>query len=343
MNDPFCRNPWDWLDVTVWFQDRIKLGWCICSWAGNAAELAWLPCDTLAERGVASLWNSPELVEIRRQWQSGVADPCKQCPRLCEGVGPPGERADIQSARYKSLECDGPRTLNLAYDRTCNLACKSCRPEPLRCNPGSRRHAELMRFQEQFIKPALATAERAFLAGQGDPFGSPAYWSLLSTLTPEQAPRLQWHVQTNGQGFTKENYDAIPTRTQIDSVQFSVDAASGDTYRAIRGGDWRRLLANMSTVAWLRSVGAIDQWTISMVVQTANWREMPAFLALGKDLGCDAVIFNMLLEMGGLIGPQYRTAAVHLPGHPEHAGFRDTLASVRATESPKVITEFPRE
>jgi MoaA/NifB/PqqE/SkfB family radical SAM enzyme len=206
-------------------------------------------------------------------------------------------------------------------------------------------HYKLLRqFERAVIRPLLRHAEWAYVSGLGDPFGSPAYSRLLRELKPIDAPGLHWHIQTNGIGFTRDAYRRIPTRQQIASVQFSVDAATEGTYTQLRGGekDWRRLGDNLRFVAELRASGAVDAWVISMVVQKCNWGEMHAFYELGKSLGVDAVQYNCLLNQGTYCATDYADRAVHLPDHPAHAEFAAACDDLSLKTNPSVLLEFPR-
>jgi len=70
-----------------------------------------------------------------------------------------------------------------------------------------------------------------------------------------------------------------------------------------------------------------------MVVQQNNWREIPLLLALAKKLGAQ-VYLSQLVNWGTFSRDQFRKRAVHLPGHPEQAEFRQLLASI--AEDPRV-------
>ena len=311
----YCPNPFEWLDITAWHGDNVKLSICVESWGGPASRLAIMPFREAAKMDVGDLWNKWSAQESR--WEAikhGCANFCKACPKWASG-DEPVLHGDVPERSPVSV---GPKTLNLAYDRSCNLHCPSCRRKAIFHAPGSETHAYLTAFQDNIVRPLLRTADRAYLAGLGDPFGSPCYSELLATTQPEDAPTLKWYILTNGQGFTPERYAEIPTHRQIDQLQFSVDAATEETYALNRQSDWGRLCDNLAFVGGLRNDGPVEQLDISMVTQRNNYREAVAFVDFGKAHHADNVLFSCLLPHDS-IGSTYAERAVLRPTHPEYA------------------------
>lgn len=338
-----CLNPLRWLDITTYSTigepPAIQFAQCIRSWGGDQCIIAVVPLVEAVDMNADDLWNIPHAVGSRRQvLESGTAAWCAGCPRLSEGHSPTEPR---ESINWNDLPTSWT-TLNLAYDKSCNLACRSCRTAPIYAAVGSDENDLLMRFQSRVVKPLLCKAEWASLAGLGDPFGSPVYRHLLLTLTPEEAPRLRWHIQTNGLGFTREMVGDIPTRDSIESVQFSIDAATEDVYFTNRGGSWTRLMENLEYAHELRRSGPVKQLAISMVVQENNWGQMTDFWLLGKKYGVDVVQFNAILQQNCFTDEEYKQRAVHLRSHPVNRQFVRACNELRRYTNPSVLMEMPR-
>jgi hypothetical protein len=343
MFDRVCLNPLTWLDITAYSapgENTIQFSQCIRSWGGNECVLATIPLADACKMNVEDLRDLPSAKKAREQVVSrGLTDWCATCPRLREGQSPTMLCGEVN---WDSL----PSTwtiLNLAYDKSCNLACPSCRPFPILWKPCDEQYDMLMEFQDRIIRPLLKQANTACLAGLGDPFGSPVYRHLLETLNPEDAPTLGWHIQTNGVGFTPDQLGRIPTRTQINSVQFSIDAAKPKTYRVVRGNHWKVVNDNLRFAGHLRQSGFISQLAISMVIQECNWGEMVDFYRLGRHVGCDIVQFNALLNQHTYSEEDYKARAVHLSGHPVQPKFMKVCDEMRAWTEPRVLLEFPRD
>jgi wyosine [tRNA(Phe)-imidazoG37] synthetase (radical SAM superfamily) len=338
MTERCCLNPFRWLDITAVNQENIQFSQCIRSWGGDDCVLEIIPLHVAAKMDVSRLWNDRQAVQAREQTRAhGVAAWCRGCPRLAAGLEPTQAERPAEYPEHWTH-------INLAYDKSCNLACLSCRVDRIMHRVGTPHYKLLRQFERAVIRPLLRHAEWAYISGLGDPFGSPAYSRLLRELKPEDAPGLRWHIQTNGIGFTRDAYRMIPTRAQIASVQFSVDAATEGTYTQLRGTsrDWRRLQNNVRFLAELRANGKINTWVISMVVQKCNWGEMHAFYELGKSLGVDAIQYNCLLNQGTYCDTDYADRAVHLSSHPAHAEFAGACDDLSTKTNPSVLLEFPR-
>lgn len=310
----YCPNPFEWLDISAW-GSGVKFSLCVESWAGEGARLAIMPFGEAADMDISELWNGEKAQAIRLS-----AITCKGQPTYC-GRCPKWETCDepvaTEEPRIRGVTSKGPKILNLAYDHSCNLACPSCRTERICHLPSSPRHGDIQRFQDNVIRPLLKNADRAYLAGLGDPFGSPCYWELLSTTQPEDVPTLKWAITTNGQLFTPERYHAIPTRKQIDMVHISIDAATPETYRLNRNGKWDLLIAALSFAGALRRSYQIDTLEISMVTQQNNYREAVKFVQLASNHSVDTVKFSALLAQGTFTDSDYLQRAVHIHSHPE--------------------------
>lgn len=337
----FCPYPFEWLDITSWNEGHtIKFALCVRCWGGDGAELAVVPLEQAADFDIMALWNGEKAKRVRREMLENAdgAAFCSGCTFWQSGSLPVRERSPEDSGRL--IENDGPLTLNLAYDRSCNLCCPSCRESPIIHRQGTPWHAQLKAFQDKAVRRLLKTASRAFVAGMGDPFGSPLYWELLTTTHIDDAPLIRWYILTNGHGFTEENYHAIPTHERIDIVQFSLDAATEDTYRMNRGNGWRHVLNNLEFASAIRKQGRLDGLHISMVVQQNNYREIPAFVELAKAHSVDVVKLNPFYLLRSLPRSEYAARAVHLPGHEHHAECMALVEQAKADGGVEVQCEF---
>ena len=136
-------------------------------------------------------------------------------------------------------------------------------------------------------KELLSHAETVTLSGFGDPFGSPTYLALLSTLNQNDFPNMkQVRLHTNGQRLTPEMWQNLPgLQPLVSEIEISIDAATEQTYKHNRpGGDFPQLLDNLN---FLENCDC--KLTLSMVVQQNNWREIPQLLKLAK--GYDAEVY----------------------------------------------------
>jgi len=217
-----------------------------------------------------------------------------------------------------------PRVANFGSDRACNLACSYCRKSVFR--PTADDELRTATIDENFFSSTISTTKRIVLLGEGDPFASKYYRDKLTHYEWSKHPQLKIKIQTNGLLLTRDMWATIaPSHQAIDWIWVSVDAATPATYRINRGGEFNRLLANLDFIANLRALQKIERFCLSFVVQTNNFREMPAFVKLGKYLGCDQVEFQRIENWGTYTDEQFRERAVHEDSHRDCAELSQIL------------------
>jgi hypothetical protein len=161
---------------------------------------------------------------------------------------------------------------------------------------------QIQEIQDKIQKEALEDAHLLYVTGSGDPFGSPFFRKWLQTMKRDQIPNLkEVRLHTNAQLWTPETWVKVAgkIRQLVKSAEISIDAASAEQYSMNRrGGNFGRLLQNLSFIGWLRRDGSLTSVTVGMVVQENNLREMVDFIRLGKRFGFDIVYFSRLENWG---------------------------------------------
>jgi MoaA/NifB/PqqE/SkfB family radical SAM enzyme len=288
-----------------------------------------VPVGNLGQSSLMEAWNSDAAARVRASILDGTYRYCSE--RTCgllqqrllqrvEEVTDPFHR-EVLDRGLTRLD-RGPATLNLSYDRTCNLACPSCRGEIIALRGRERERAA--RIHEKVMGEHLKDAGRLIITGSGDPFASHFYLHFLRTFDEERAPGVRIQLSTNGLLLGPAMWESICHR-RIDWIDVSVDAARPATYAANRGGDFARLLDNLAFLAGLRAAGEIQTFQLHFVVQANNYREMEEFAELGLRLGCDRVCFKQLVNWGTFPAPEFARRAVQRPEHPEHGRFLEVL------------------
>ncbi|MEK7720971.1 MAG: radical SAM protein [Elusimicrobiota bacterium] len=215
----------------------------------------------------------------------------------------------------------GPRQINCCFDRSCNLSCPSCRTEVFVDND---KKPELLEIQHKIQQEGARELEELFIEGSGDPFGSPFTLEWLRSMKKANMPKLKLiRLHTNGQLLTPEMWKTIPSdiRELIKDVEISIDAATPETYHINRrGGRFETLLQNLLFLGELRKSRTLKSLAFSMVVQENNFREMPAFVSLGKQFDATCVYFSSIHNRI-FSEAEFLRRAVHLPAHPGHPEF----------------------
>lgn len=321
LSNRFCANPFEFIEVA-------KEGQVFCCCPG------WLPksIGDLETDELMDIWNSSEVREIRASILDGSFRYCrkKECPRIANNTLP--LKTEISNPYFKKIIQENltllpqkPNTLEISYDRSCNLSCPSCRNSYFMLK--GEEYKQQNKLQNKLIKSCLDDIKLLIITGSGDPFASFLYKDLLTKLESDKYPNLRIHLMTNGQLFTEENWQKWnKIHNCIKSVQISIDAASEETYRILRrGGNYQQLLNNLGFVKDLKSQGYLEFVGLAFVVQRLNYREMKNFVNLCKNFGFDLVIFSTIRNWGTFSSEDFADHAVHFSSHPEHSNFLNIL------------------
>ena len=282
--------------------------------------------------GIEGSWNSEQARDFRRSILDGSFSNCKaaHCPALQKQALP--DAPSIQNPRLRDiidnqrvvLE-DGPTSLNLSYDITCNLKCPACRPSIVGLK--GRDLERVLALKDLLLKSSIIDgASSLLLCGFGDPFASRPHLEFLRSLDVHRFRKLRIVLLTNGLLLTPQMWRTFPdAHPLIEEIAISIDAATAETYTLNRGGKFDRLLENLEFISELRRDSVIRTFRINFVVQANNFREMPSFVALGSGLGADTVLFQKLANAGNAHMHDYTSRAVHLEDHPDNKEFRQLL------------------
>ena len=317
LREHFCERPFRTLETT-----HTGLAFCCCP--------VWLPTpigDLASDP--ATLWNSPAAREIRDSIVDGSFSHCdhRNCPFISGRILPRRDSAEAQEmiAQHQSgAPAPFPTQVVLSHDKSCNLACPSCRSGLYLANKS--RQASLDSLTETSILPLLRNAREVVITGSGDAFGSNHFRNVIKRITSGEFPGLEIHLHTNGQLMDERAWRDLALKGHVGSVQISIDAAQADTYANVRRpGNFARLLKNLAFIKTLRDSGEITHLHFSMVVQTANFREMPEFVTLGLDHAADIVSFNMIRQRDVFSRDEFVEAFIGAPDHPQYRAFLDML------------------
>ncbi|MGE4527678.1 MAG: SPASM domain-containing protein [Rhodospirillaceae bacterium] len=284
--------------------------------------------------GLDAIWNGRTAQEMRRSILDGSFRYCRKdrCALIVNGTLP--RRDEVAEPHLRAaIDGDttvmekGPSHLFLAHDTTCNLACPSCRSGLLAANAAQRQRLD--RVAERVILPALAAGglRKISVAGQGDPWSSPHYRSILRALADGDGPPLRLALYTNAVLMSENTWQSYKGLERHDiTVRVSIDAATAFTYARLRPpGRWDQLMRNLAFIGEMRARGAVRLFELNMTVQADNYTEMAEFSELARSAGCDYVLFYLIQNTGSHLGPRYADCNLADPEHPEHAALLEVL------------------
>ena len=334
---------------------------------------AWLPFvagNVVEADSPDAVWNSDQAQEIRRSVLDGDYSYCSRtmCPAIVNDALPrsaevtaPRLRRIIE--RHETVLDDGPRLIALGHDSSCNLACPSCRVDIVMANKAQ--NARLDRARDSVILPLLRDRQVGLhLTSWGDPFASRHYRSILEALREPEFDGVKLYLLTNGLGLTPNVWTAMPQLAEkIVELRVSVDAATKETYENIRRpGRWDVIRENLTVIGEMSKAGKFRQnrfaggmqsvssdlfldakdpvsFVLAFVVQSANFREMPAFVKMAEEVGADVVVFQKYYSFGHEGVAVFSAKDVAAPAHPEHEQLEAILQDP-VMQSPLVIQTF---
>lgn len=321
-----CDKPFTRIDVLDGAAHQ-----CCASWVHQSA-------GDLSRQPWQDVWNSPEAQAVRASMFDGSYRYCNKT--ACHFIGanelPTREEVAARSPWWRNVVENavtamdrGPDIVNLAYDRTCNLACPSCRTEKYAADAQTRER--FARLQEDAIMPMLEHTEVVWITGSGDTMASKNFRQLLSRLTPDRYPGLRFVLMTNGMLLTRQEWARFPAlHHRVDVLRLSLDAATGPTHELLRrGARWSVMEENMAFFAELRREGHVAAFDMIFTVQVENFTEMADAIDLARKYGADHVRYYRMTNWGTFSERDYAAKAVFMPSHPRHSEFLAVMRDPR--------------
>lgn len=184
-----------------------------------------------------------------------------------------------------------PVTLDVEPNNDCNFECPHCQVTHWAKRRVHLVRASLERILDQF--PRLAGLK---LQGMGEPLLNK---EMLPMLRAGEARGIPMSFTSNGSVMTPAIAQQLVS-LQSTRITFSIDGATPGVFERIRvGGKFEKVCENVRRLVQLRSharAPAIAVWT---VVTKENAVELPDIVRLAKDLGVDAITFQLFVSDWG--------------------------------------------
>ncbi|MFZ5749375.1 MAG: SPASM domain-containing protein [Pseudomonadota bacterium] len=287
-----------------------------------------------------ALWNSASAQEMRASILDGSFRYCnkQRCSLINDDALP--RRDDVTDPELRSYIDEGitalprgPRWLFLAHDVTCNLACPSCRSGIEVANEAQERRFE--KIEQQVFQPLLSNGRDVTISvsGQGDPWSSPHYRSILRYLADHEL-NVGLNIHTNALLMSPQRWAQYAGLDRYNAlVDVSIDSCTPWVYEQVRRpGKFDRLFANLSFIADKRAKREFREFHLNATIQLDNYHEMPALIDFARALGADTMRMYMMQNTGGHIAATYAQKNVGDASHPLHRAFLETLRDPRLGE-----------
>lgn len=304
----YCYHPFNTITIDK-FGDVFM---CICQ--------AWLPIS------VGKIWEFNSLDAIAqciraREIQASIIDGTyKYCDNNTCGILAINDLKQSIGHRPDTINW-----INFSIDSSCNLTCPSCRTEFKFINDGPEYDNRI-----KIVDHIIYLIEKHnhwlkfTLAGDGDPFASLIYRRLMSNLNLSNK-QVEIEIVTNGI-LVKSFWQKLSgIHKNIVRTKISFDAGTEEIYNITRrGGDWKKLIDSCQyLVKWKQKNYSNMALTANFVVQTTNYKDMPAYVDLCDGMGFDEIHFQKITDWGTF--ENFKEHAVWQKDHPNNSEFLKLL------------------
>jgi hypothetical protein len=283
-NGCMCETPFN----TLWIGEGGTTRLCGCP------DYLDISCGNAGVTNCSEIWQSP-LADIMRL--SVMNNTYTFCSReLCRKFNANKDQKTLLKRKENTWNRDYPGIIKVANDYVCNLHCPSCRKRILVKND-TNTEMEIEACTNDLLKSGwLEKAEKLVIGASGETFLSPNYRRILYD---GEVKRNSISIMTNGTLFTPQEWEKMEGKYDHIGFSVSVDAATKETYAKVRcGGNFDRLMENMKFLSKLRKDGKVDEVIVNMVVQKANYKEIPDFIRWAKEMDFDGVYLSHLWNWG---------------------------------------------
>lgn len=268
----FCARPFTYLML-----HKETVSCCCSNFFNSGLQTPW------ESKGMSpwQMWNCREFHLLRQSILDGSFRYCQLCPEYLSG--------NLLSAKKDHYKVDmdtAPEHLNIACDRTCNLACPSCRRN-LEIDPDVERLNALLGGVWHEFKHNIKSI---WISSQGDPFFSPCYRNFLQSIPDDS--NLEIEMSTNGL-LLPTYWDSMP-RSRFRKIFVSIDAATAETYAFLRRpAKWANLIKALNFLQINKHIKT--QVIFTFVVSKVNYKEIPAFATFARSYGAETWYLPLVL------------------------------------------------
>ena len=137
--------------------------------------------------------------------------------------------------------------------------------------------------------------------------------------------KIDIEIITNGILLKAHWHKLLKIHENIIRTKISFDAGSEEVYNITRrGGDWNKLLESAKFISkWKQKTYSNMTLTANFVVQTSNYKDMPAYVELCDKIGFDEINFQKIVDWGTFAN--FNEHAVWKESHPLYNDFLQVL------------------
>ncbi len=279
-NSVFCTKPWTSFEISD-HKGTVKP----CCWSR-------LKCGNINVATVEQIWNGPGYVAMRQLMGIGEFDLicASDCPyRVGEHIDIhyPEPKTELFRQNYilqkqeilerKIFLESSPTIMSIVPTVQCNLNC-------IMCYLDHQDTVELPVNIQETLLSYYPVLQELWVVG-GEPLIDRRCVEIIASMDPKLYPDLHLGLVTNGTSVT-DKVETLLTNRQIAWILISIDAATSETYRRIRGGKLNQVVEGVKRLQSIRTKQNAN-WNlkIGFTLMRSNMQEVFAFVDLAKDLG----------------------------------------------------------
>lgn len=209
-----------------------------------------------------------------------------------------------------------PEYTALAYDKSCNFKCRSCRSCLINYNNDKvQTHISNVITQNLFKSKWLSNTRVLVMSTHGEVFFSKVYQDIL--YSDKLTNILALIIHTNGnlltEEKTKELCDKFHKKGQKNiNINISVDSLNDETYKFLRpGGNLKLLKKNLEYISKARQEGNIFCVNFVVVLQKFNYKELPEIAKYAIDLKVDRLDVQTITNWGTYTDEEFKDVCMY--------------------------------
>jgi radical SAM protein with 4Fe4S-binding SPASM domain len=275
------------------------------------------------KNSLQEIWNNHEADKVRQSVAEGDFTYCNwACAKLhCLHLRP------VRLPQASNF----PKIIKLDLDLSCNLKCASCREHVIIEKNSQKIQKQIELFEElrQWALNNPAEYVTILPMTSGEIFASHSGLKFLESLADYPHNNLRVQLTTNGTLVTKNTTTLERIRHLLSKIEISIDAATPETYRVVRGGDWNALIDGLDFFHNLKK-----PMLFRYVVQKNNCHEIADFAKFAQKYNA-GIYYSNLLDWGHWTIKWWHDNNV-LDRHNEH--YNSVLTSLQ-----EVKKQYPRK
>jgi len=253
----------------------------------------------------AEIWNGKKAQEFRKQFKDDNYKYCKL--DMCLNASDRKFKPELKAENY-------PDVVALSYDRICNVQCIFCRSCGINQN--------LSKFDEKiddWLPEVFKNAERVSLSGVGEALASKHTRNVMQKIAA-MYHKIKFDILTNGLLMDEKNIKELGIQNNLGVIRFSFHAVSKSTYnKLVKHGNFDKVMKNIQYISDLQKANQIEQLEFRFVINSYNYKEMPAFAKMAKKYNANVTFLNLLKNND--MSADFNEIDVINPKHKKHNDF----------------------